>query len=68
MKRMTQNGEHLAQRIIAAFATMNSADPAHKEVFDLEGCTAFVSGIREGFDTLQAGRALLQMLATPAES
>ena len=46
--------EDLAQRITAAFASMNYADPVHKEVFDLEGCTAFVPGTAEGFDTLEA--------------
>jgi phosphate/phosphite/phosphonate ABC transporter binding protein len=44
----------LAQRITAAFASMNYADPAYKEVFDLEGCTAFVPGTAKGFDTLEA--------------
>ena len=46
--------DNLAQRITAAFASMNYADPAHKEVFDLEGCWAFVSGTPEGYDTLEA--------------
>jgi len=46
--------DNLAQRITAAFASMNYADPVHKEVFDLEGCTAFVPGTAEGFDTLEA--------------
>jgi phosphate/phosphite/phosphonate ABC transporter binding protein len=45
--------EQLAQRITAAFASMNYTDPAHREVLDLEGCTAFVPGTPEGFDTLE---------------
>lgn len=45
--------DSLAQRITAAFTSMNYTNPAHKEVFDLEGCTAFVPGTPEGFDTLE---------------
>jgi ABC-type phosphate/phosphonate transport system substrate-binding protein len=45
--------DDLAKRITVAFAAMTYADPAHKEVFDLEGCSAFVPGTAEGFDTLE---------------
>ncbi len=46
--------ESLAQKITAAFTSMRYADPAHKEVLDLEGCMAFVPGTPEGFDTVEA--------------
>jgi phosphonate transport system substrate-binding protein len=45
--------DNLAQRITLAFASMNSTDPAYLEVFDLEGCQAFVPGTAEGYDTLE---------------
>ena len=32
---------------------MTSTDPAHQEVFALEGCQAFVPGTVEGYDTVE---------------
>ncbi len=46
--------DRLAQKITAAFTSMDYTNPADKEIFDLEGCTAFVPGTSEAFDTLEA--------------
>jgi ABC-type phosphate/phosphonate transport system substrate-binding protein len=43
----------LAQKITAAFLSMRYDNPEHRQVFDLEHCTAFVPGTTEGFDTLE---------------
>jgi phosphonate transport system substrate-binding protein len=43
----------LAQKITAAFLSMRYDNPEHREVLDLEHCTAFVPGTTEGFDTLE---------------
>jgi ABC-type phosphate/phosphonate transport system substrate-binding protein len=43
----------LAQRITAAFTAMRFDDPEHRQVLELEGCKAFVSGTPEGYDILE---------------
>jgi phosphonate transport system substrate-binding protein len=43
----------LADKITAAFVAMRYDNPEHREVLDLEHCTAFVPGTEEGFDTLE---------------
>jgi ABC-type phosphate/phosphonate transport system substrate-binding protein len=42
-----------ADKITAAFVAMRYDHPEHREVLDLEHCTAFVPGTGEGFDTLE---------------
>jgi phosphonate transport system substrate-binding protein len=43
----------LAQQVTAAFLAMRYDNPEHRQVLDLEHCTAFVPGIAEGYDTLE---------------
>jgi ABC-type phosphate/phosphonate transport system substrate-binding protein len=43
----------LADKITAAFVAMGYDNPEHREVLDLEHCTAFVPGTGEGFDILE---------------
>lgn len=43
----------LAQRITEAFLSMRYEDPEHREVLELERCTAFVPGKTDGFDFLE---------------
>ena len=45
--------EALAQKITAAFLAMRYDDPEHRQVLELEHCTAFVPGTTAGFDTLE---------------
>ena len=43
----------LAQKVTAAFLAMRYDHPEHRQVLDLEHCTAFVPGTAEGYDTLE---------------
>jgi phosphate/phosphite/phosphonate ABC transporter binding protein len=43
----------LAQQVTAAFLAMRYDNPEHRQVLDLEHCTAFVPGTAEGYDTLE---------------
>lgn len=43
----------LAQQVTTAFLAMRYDDPEHRQVLDLEHCTAFVPGTAEGYDTLE---------------
>ena len=43
----------LAQKITAAFLAMRYENPEHREILDMEHCTAFIPGTTEGFDTLE---------------
>jgi ABC-type phosphate/phosphonate transport system substrate-binding protein len=43
----------LAQKITAAFLAMRYEHPEHRQILDLEHCTAFVPGTPEGYDTLE---------------
>ena len=44
----------LAEKITAAFSSMQYADPLGKEVLDAEGCKAFVPGITAGWEALES--------------
>jgi phosphonate transport system substrate-binding protein len=43
----------LAQKITSAFLSMRYDNPEHRQVLDLEHCTAFVPGTTAGYDTLE---------------
>jgi len=43
----------LAQQVTAAFLAIRYDNPEHRQVLDLEHCTAFVPGTAEGYDTLE---------------
>jgi len=43
----------LAQKITAAFISLQYTDPLGKEVLDAEGCQAFVPGITTGWEALE---------------
>ena len=43
----------LAQRITAAFLSVNPSEPAGRAVLDGEHCGAFVPGTTQGWDTLE---------------
>lgn len=45
--------EALAQKVTAAFLSMRYDHPEHRQILDLEHCTAFVPGTTDGFDTLE---------------
>ena len=45
--------EALAQKVTAAFLSMRYDNPEHRDILDMEHCTAFVPGTTVGFDTLE---------------